>query len=179
MYLVYLAMLLMATFCAFNGLLTRAMIRRLRLLESATMKDTGDVLPQVGTAPGPFAVRSRSGLAVTDGDLRDGETVLVLLSPECQPCKDLVSRIVSSWDTADTGVLAVVHGDATQESTGRLMAALPEGMRAVIDESGAVAGALGATAYPSVVLVRDGTVVAAAHEFEPVYRQRLSVTMGS
>jgi hypothetical protein len=177
--LIYPAMLLIATFCAFNGLLTRAMIRRLRLLESATMKDAGDALPQAGASPGPFAVRTRSGLAVTDADLRDGEMVLVLLSPECQPCRDLVSHMASSWDTVDTGVLVVVHGDGTLESTGRLMAALPEGIQVAIDESGAVAGALGATAYPSVVLIRDGAVVAAAHEFEPVYRKRLSVTAGS
>ena len=170
--------LVLIAFCTLNALLTWAMIRRLRLLESslAASKAEGDALPQIGASPGAFAVRTRSGLAVTDGDLRVGETVLVLLSPECRPCQDLVSKLASAWTATDLGVLAVVHGEVAQDSTERLVAGLPEGMLVAVDESGAVASALGATAYPSVVLVRDGAVVAAAHQFEPVYRKRLSVT---
>jgi thiol-disulfide isomerase/thioredoxin len=156
-----------AVVAAANLLLTLALTRRVRLLQGGAAPVSGD-LPSAGSAIGRFETQTVDGRPLTDRDAGERDVIAAFLSPTCEPCRRLLSRMRDAPPMAREVVCFVV-ADAGEEATAEVVAALrPVGTVAVVEPDGGPVEAFGVTAYPTVVRVRDGVVVMSGRSFEAV-----------
>ncbi|MFF7898279.1 TlpA family protein disulfide reductase [Streptomyces sp. NPDC007920] len=155
--MVYLAIALVvvATLCALDLMLTLAVLRRLRDRSSAVPVLTKEGGISVGTVVAPFSTRCSEGVRLTERDLTDG-AVVSFFTPGCQPCRDKLPLFVEKA-TALQGrrqVIAVVvsgRGEQQHEEEAREMTEQLASMARVVREEpdGPCTTAFGVSAFPS------------------------------
>jgi hypothetical protein len=133
---------------ALNLLLTFAVIRKLREKPAQTSQTSGVAeisLPGAGTRAGSFDLITAAGDRIDD----------------------------RQWWSSNLTV--VIGGDDDDPLVRELTAALPSGVRTVLDPAGLIGGALEVTGYPAAILLDDGVVVQADHRIDQVLPRSLSL----
>lgn len=162
-----------------NSWLIIAMARKLRgqgeELARRGSRPRRDVGLPAGTRVPEFTVTTMTGATVSAEDLRGERSVVAFFSPGCEPCHEQAPFFAAFARARPDGAggtrtLAVICGGrrATEVADGdaaRLAGQLA-GVTDVVGEpsAGMVAAALGATGFPSFVVIdADGRVEAGAH----------------
>lgn len=163
------AVSIIAVLAAFNLLLTFGLIRRLRLMGSTGVGKPA--LPALGALVGSFATSTLDGATVSERDLLSGPAVVGFFEAECQPCADLKREILDRG--APASLLAFVEGSAQDQATLAFARDLATFARvAVVEPSSSPARAFGVTAFPTLMRLHDGVVVAAGHRLGDVETKR-------
>lgn len=163
---------------ALNLLLTFAVIRKLREKPAPTSQTSGEVgisLPGAGTRMGSFDLITAAGDRIDDRQLAEGGQALLLLTPRCSPCKEAARKLTANPQWWSSNLMVVVGGDEDDPLVRELTAALPSGVRTVLDPAGLIGGALEVTGYPAAILLDDGVVVKADHRIDQVLPRSLSL----
>jgi hypothetical protein len=146
-----------AAVATINVVLTLALVRRVRLLQARVTVPEGG-FPAPGRTIGQFSAVDVEGAPVELEQTSGSELNVAFLSPSCAPCRELLQRVTEAPPPAP--FVSFVLADDTSASAGMVEALLPLGRVAVIEAEGGAAEAFGITAYPTLVRVRDGVVVA-------------------
>lgn len=162
-----------------NSWLIIAMARKLRGQGEELARRGSRPRPDAALPPGAqvpeFTVTTMTGATVAAEDLRGERSVVAFFSPGCGPCHDQAPVFAAFARARPDGArvtrtLAVICGGhrATEVADGdaaRLAGQLADVTDVVGEPSaGIVAAALGATRFPSFIVIdADGRVEAAAH----------------
>lgn len=156
---------------ALNLFLLLGVVRRLRELPTApggAMLEPG--LPTPGHRVGEFQEITMAGAQLTHERIRTGRSLVVFLSPNCQPCQVVADRLAEQPAGSLPPTLLFVHADAGDPKFVELrgkVAALGE-LALIGGHSSAAAAFGGVDGYPTTILVDDGVVVAASMLFNEV-----------
>ncbi|GAA4635244.1 hypothetical protein GCM10023196_079930 [Actinoallomurus vinaceus] len=148
--------------CAFDLILTLAIVRRLR--EHAALPASGR--PKVpftppGTPLPEFTATALDGTAVTRAFFA-GPTIVGLFSTTCASCRERLPEFAERVRPVDAGrVLAVIEGDR-DEAEPFVTALSPVATLVVEPVKRPVSGAFGHPAFPSFYVVDEGAVVTAS-----------------
>jgi len=145
---------------AVNFVLQLAIVRRLRLQRSAPPVLE---LPRVGMQVPVFAAQDADGRPIDDGFFKEHrEAVVAFLSENCQPCQQVKSELAR--DPIVDPFLAFVqtaHGGTQQTMFAAELA--HAGARAVLVDTGSdILGRFSVSAFPTLLRLRDGIVVASS-----------------
>jgi len=139
-----------------------AIIRRQREIEERLAgRDLN--FPQVGKRIGPFAVDTVNGDTVTHADLAGRTRTVAVLEPGCAPCQRLSQELRAGHAVVDPLILVVASPDRHE---GRELADSLKrvGDVAMVAPDSATLDAVGGiTGFPTLLLVEDGRVEAAAY----------------
>lgn len=156
-------LVVVAAVAVLNLALAMAIVKRLRGIEQrlSTFGDGSDSLPAVGSAIEGFRLTLTDGETVGDAELAKGRRQIIVLSPTCEPCRDLAGQLIDDPEAAEPGALVLVTGSPAEA---REMAdTLPAGLRIGLDSEDTHLSALSVGAYPAVLTIVDGVVADAAH----------------
>jgi hypothetical protein len=106
--------------------------------------------------------RLADGQGVRSGALVSNEpTLVVLVRPACEPCRDVVRRVAAGWRPGQRGRVAVVLSglNAAEVLAIRTAAAGLPASAWYADDIGAAMGALGNPSLPAVLGVRGSRIV--------------------
>ncbi|MEO3829998.1 hypothetical protein [Actinomadura sp. B10D3] len=150
---------LVGVLCAFDLILTLAVVRRLR--EHAALLEGGRTrvpFTPVGTTLPEFSASSLDGTAVTRAFFTE-PTIVALFSTTCASCRERLPEFTDRIQGLDAGrVLAVIEGE--QDDAAPFTAALAPIATVVVEPvKGPVNTAFGHPASPSFYVVGDGAVV--------------------
>lgn len=151
-----------------NLVLLFAVIRRLRMLE--TGGPVMSALPSPGMRIAKFHVTDADGRQLGDSDFTGGPHLVAFVMTSCDPCHAVLSALRTDprFDPARTFI--VIAGESGHEGTQQVIE-LTHGLGriAVVDHDGPVAAAFGGVdAFPALVSVRDGRVVASGRSLDDV-----------
>lgn len=160
-----------------NSWLIIALARKLRGHGGELTHQPSRPRPVVGLPPGTqvpeFTVTTMADATVTAEDLRGGRSVVGFFSPGCAPCHEQSPAFAAFARALPGGVtrtLAVICGGhraagVADGDAARLAGQLADVTDVVGEPSaGMVAAALGATGFPSFIVIdADGRVEAGAH----------------
>lgn len=162
-----------------NSWLIIAMARKLRGQGEELARRGSRPRRDVGLPPGTrvpeFTVTTMTGATVSAGDLRGQRSVVAFFSPGCEPCHEQAPFFAAFArarpdGAGETRTLAVICGgrraaEVADGDAARLAGQLADVTDVVGEPSaGMVAAALGATGFPSFVVIdADGRVEAGAH----------------
>jgi hypothetical protein len=154
------ALVLLAAVTAGHLLLTFALIRRVRVLQSRTTAPHDDGLPAAGTPVGPFSLDRLDGGLLGTVDLATGDALVGFFAAGCSPCTAVVADLLDD-PPAGRFVALVDSGEAepTAELAARLSAIAEV---AVIPWDSTVPAAFSQEGFPALLHVRDGVIVEAA-----------------
>lgn len=151
-----------------NLLLLFAVLRRLREVEQRTSRSApASTVPAPGTRVGDWHVVLADGTSLSAAEVGPDVTAL-FLSPGCRPCTELVAELADHPDRVPAGAVAFVAGDADDPAARQYRTRLPGHIRvAYVENAGGVVEAFGGiAAFPAVITVRDGHVVASGHALD-------------
>lgn len=162
-----------------NSWLIIAMARKLRGQREELTRRGSRPRRDAGLPPGTrvpeFTVTTMTGATVSAGDLRGERSVVAFFSPSCEPCHDQAPIFAAFARALPDGAgvtrtLAVICGgrrstEAADGDAARLAGQLADVTDVVGEPSaGIAAAALGATGFPSFIVINaDGRVEAGAH----------------
>lgn len=161
------AVALVGVLCLLDLLLTVGVIRRLRAAPGSAEPVEGVGLLEAGEPVGAFEAED-----VRSDPVRiDGDTLVVFVSPTCQPCRRLRPQLVEHARALGdrNRVLAVVVAQPTAAAAD--VAALEDVARVVVEPPGGpIADAFEVSSYPALFRVVDGTVRASGRTVAAVSR---------
>jgi thiol-disulfide isomerase/thioredoxin len=145
------ALTLIGAVTILNLVLTLAVIRRLRGLSTTQASSTseGDVLPAAGSTVGRLA----------QADLSTGRRTVIMLTPSCPPCKEMLADLEADGSFPESLVCVVGSGDDWQPTAGRL-----PGYHVVPITEEQAETVFRVRGFPAVLSIEDGVVTRAAHE---------------
>jgi thiol-disulfide isomerase/thioredoxin len=147
------ALVLLGALTVLNLALTLAVIRRLRTLDPGSDRkvEPSEVLPAAGDIVG----------ALPQADLSTGRHTVVLITPSCPPCQDMLADLTSDVDgyAAGTLVCVVTSADDWQPVAARLT-----GYRTIHLEERAAEAVFRVRGFPAVLSIEDGVVTRSGHE---------------
>jgi thiol-disulfide isomerase/thioredoxin len=155
---------------AANLLFTFAVIRRLRALEErGGPASAAPALPAVGSAVGEFTVLTTGNERLGRSSVSTGQVLVGFVSVGCAPCRALVEEVAAGTLAVDGRCLFLVSGDSSIEAA-RMAEVLSElGPAAIVTDQPEVAAAFGGVnAYPTLLRLDEGVIVAAGHELAAV-----------
>ncbi|GIG65142.1 hypothetical protein Pen01_14370 [Phytomonospora endophytica] len=144
-----------------NLSLTLAVIKKLRTIEQGQSGGGGDTLPEIGSTIEGFHTTTTDGETIDAAALAHGRRQIFVVSPGCEPCRDLIARLVDDPALAEPGAVALVVG--ADEDSRALAATLPSGLKVGLDRDEVHMDVLSVGAYPAVLTLVDGKVTAASH----------------
>lgn len=153
-----------------NLFLLLGIIRRLReITEEFHHADSGlPGMPEPGHVVGEFRESTLRGEPVTDEQLRSGTTLVMFLSPSCEPCKAAATRLANTPRPLPHTVVFLQAAPGEPELDSMLAALEGVDTIALIEPDGPAASALSVKAYPTALLVQDGEVTAASFDLADV-----------
>ncbi len=139
-----------------NLVLLFAVIRRLRHVQDLVVPPA--LVPDVGTSVGSFAATTLAGASLTKDDLADGPVLVAVLSTTCPACRALAGDLVTLTGPQAAPVVFVVSDP--QHDNPELVSALSglERVALVTREHPALVALGGITAFPTLLVVREGQV---------------------
>ncbi|WP_204052891.1 TlpA family protein disulfide reductase [Microbispora siamensis] len=151
--------------------------RRYRRLHSLVTGGPGfgPALPGAGTGVPPFDAVTTEGVRLDRADLDGPERVVAFLKTGCEPCRDLLPELRQALKDLPAGSprpIVMVSG-AARERAGYVAALAPVAHVVESDEPHALAGGLGVTAFPVLLVAGEGVVrrsgvgLAALHRRNP------------
>jgi len=169
------AVVLIAVLTLFNLFVLLGVIRRLRTMTAAENEPLPGTLPEVGRRVGPFALTSVDGGTVTEADLADGQSVVLLLSSTCLPCQGTAVQLAKNPAELPQRTYVFLRGDDNDAERDNMLETLAGvGTIATFDDVGGIGVAFGANGYPTALLVEDGVVAAASFKYAEVLPDRVS-----
>jgi hypothetical protein len=159
------AVVLVGVLVVVDLVLSFGLIRRLRELQARGRLQTTR-LPELGAHVGPFEARTLDGGKISEQDLTDGMTVALFLAAGCPPCERFTAELLDRPFEEPT-VVFVRESDITADTIATV--AIAEDLReiatvSIVDQESPVITAFGIYGYPTAVLVRHGSVVAAGND---------------
>ncbi|SBT43471.1 hypothetical protein [Micromonospora auratinigra] len=151
---VYAAVALVGAVAVLNLVLTLALARRLREVQAGHAHD-GEPVPEVLPAPGLDV----SGFPLAD--LATGRRTVVLLTPTCPPCRDVLDALTTDAARYRHGTLVAMIG--TPAETAAMADRLADFDTVTMSEPLAEKE-LRVKGFPAVLSVVDGVVVDAGHQ---------------
>lgn len=159
-----IVIVILGLFVAANLYLTLAVVRRLRELEDGlrTSRDS-DGLPASGTPVRPFEAVDQNGDRLTHLDLAQGDWRVAFLLTGCGPCKQTRAAL-KAQPLDDCPLVVVVAGSRENPETEEILGDLPSHARVILgpEIGGVMTTALGVSAYPAILKIKDGVVAFAA-----------------
>lgn len=155
---------------ALNLFLLLGVIRRLREMAAGAGSPMELGLPAPGDPVGEFSEKTVDGAVITDAAVRDGRSLVLFLSPSCQPCQAAADRLVDQPAGSLPPTLVFVHTEPGDPKFAELRGKL-DGIGVIAPVSGhsSAARAFGGVAgYPTSILVEDGTVTAASMDLAEI-----------
>lgn len=147
---------------AFNLLLTFAILRRLRTMDTAGRPETDSHRPAIGTPVGRFDAVSEDGYRLTDEDLSQGVTRFAFVMPECSSCEGLL-RALRPGALRDRSLLVVIAEEAEHPAAIAMRRVIPDDLRVFFAPLGSpMCEAFQMAVFPSVVEVAGGRIIAIA-----------------
>ncbi|MFE9691892.1 hypothetical protein [Micromonospora sp. NPDC005806] len=150
----YAALALIGAVAVLNLVLTLALVRRLRTMESGHAHD-GELIPEVLPAPGLDV----SGFP--HADLAVGRRTVVMLTPTCPPCQTLLDTLTADADRYRDDTLVFMIG--TPAETASMAPGLTGFDTTTISEQLAET-AFRVKGFPAVLSLADGVVVDSGHQ---------------
>lgn len=169
-------LVLVGAVAVLNLLLTTAVIRRLRQLESRLATPGADSGPALGSQLPKFSAELASGDIVGADDLTGSPAILAFFSTGCPACQTSIPYLIEYAEVNDLKprqVLAVIGGD-DHEKRDELTAALA-GVASILHEAqpGPLATIFEVTALPTFVMIDDaGTVIRTVGASQPLVDRR-------
>jgi hypothetical protein len=143
---------------------------------TADQEGPGPTLPAVGSTVGAFAITSTDGAAVTEADLANGESLVVMMSPSCEACKDTAAKLAKRRAELPERTFLLLRSDPNDPDLPAVLRKLAGvGTIAVFDGLAGVEDAFGSRGFPTTVRVRDGVVAAASIKYAEVLPDHVSV----
>lgn len=154
------AVILVGAVAGLDLVLTFAILRRLRTMQTRPVSsDEGAIpLPSTGYIVPEFSIVDDLGTAVTRADLAEGHRTVVMLSPTCPPCKDMVATLEADR-TGDALVFVMATVEESAEMTARLRA-----YRTIHITEDWAEQVFQVAGYPAVLSLMDGVVTSAGHK---------------
>ncbi|GAA1378216.1 hypothetical protein [Catellatospora chokoriensis] len=137
-----------------NLVLTLALVRRLRAVESSH-DHGGEPIPEVLPAPG----LNVGGFA--HADLSTGRRTVVMLTPTCPPCQTLLDTLTADAGRYRRDALILMIGTPAETAA---MAERLAGYDTVAVSEHLAETAFKVKGFPAVLSVHDGIVVGSSHE---------------
>lgn len=169
MILLSVAVVVLAVLCLLDLVLTLGVVRRLRdhnmrlqALQGTEMD--GFALPRPGDGISQFSAVAVSGETVTNDDLAE-PTLIAFFTPDCPSCEEKLPGFLD-YSREFAGGRTRVFGVVASESGGlHYRTALSEVATVVSErERGTLQKAFNVTAFPSFLVVVDGTVAQATFD---------------
>jgi hypothetical protein len=156
------AVVVLAVAVALNLLLTFAILRRLRTMNTASAGQGDEHRPAIGTPVGRFDAVSDDGYRLTDDDLKHGLTRFAFLMPECGGCEELLHKLRPAV-LQDRTLLVVIAEEADHPAAVAMRKGVPDDLRVFFAPlGGAMCEAFRMNVFPSVVEVAGGRIIAIA-----------------
>lgn len=171
---VLLAVVVVLAIATFGNIfLLFAVIRRLRHLQELIVPSAP--VPEVGTVVEPFRAEITDGASLTADDFAGGPVLVAILSNTCPSCQAMAGDLVSLTGQSIAPVVFVVADP--QHDSSALLGALDgiERIAVIGHDDPALAAFGGISAFPTVLVLRDGKVAGADTRLEkviPVLRER-------
>jgi hypothetical protein len=166
---------------ALNIVLLLAVLRRMREFEAGNQVPAAVKLPAPGTRVGSFRATATDGSVITEADLADDTHYLGFLLVGCKPCKAQIAEMRSSGRfDPERVIFFVAGGDPSAEQTRALMDSVQDlGRVAAMDWPGPVGAAMsGIRAFPTLLRIESGVIVAAGSRWEEIAESRVPALAG-
>lgn len=165
---------LLAVLTLLNLFILLGVVRRLRTMAKDQEEAARPDLPEIGAPVGAFTVTTTTGTTVTEADLSSGESVVLMMTTGCGPCKETAARLAESRAGLPERTYILLRAEADDPA---LAEVLPElagvGTIALYDATAGVEEAFDSKAYPTAMRVIDGHVAAASNKYEEVLPERV------
>lgn len=162
----FVAVVFLAIVTFGNILLLFAVMRRLRGLQDLLLPPA--IVPAPGTAIEPFHVEAVDGASLTTDTLAGGPVLVAVLSTTCPACKGMASDLAALTGPSSAPVVLVVT-DPEHDGSAMLQSLAGLDRVAVVDrEHPALAALGGITAFPTVLAVREGTIISSDTRLEKI-----------
>jgi hypothetical protein len=157
---------LLGILAASNLLLTLALARRLAATERAAANGgRGEPhLPRVGAEIGAFSVPTIEGASLTDARLRSGRTLLVFSMAGCSPCAALAEELRRTELPSGLTLLVLVATAVDDPASVTAVEYPAMAEVAYLPEECDLIERLEVDAFPTLVLVEEGRIVAAGRK---------------
>ncbi|NES37382.1 hypothetical protein G3554_14585 [Micromonospora sp. PPF5-17] len=150
----YAAVAVIGAVAVLNLVLTLALARRLREVRAGHTHD-GEPIPEVLPAPGLDV----SGFP--HADLAAGRRTVVMLTPTCPPCQDVLDALTGDADRYRHDALVLMIGTPAETAA---MAPRLAGFDTVTVSESLAEKEFRVKGFPAVLSVVDGVVVDASHQ---------------
>ncbi len=166
--LLAVAVVLVGALGAVNLAIGFAMIRKLRDLETRVAQaPSAEHVPQVGHRIDPFVAVTVDGGMLSQADLAGSDTLVALLSPGCGSCDDVLAQLAA--DSSDLKPVILIHTEEPEDEETVALVDKARGVgRVAVVPFGPVPKAFGVDSFPTVLLVRDGTIRAAGYDLHEI-----------
>ncbi|GAA1693374.1 TlpA family protein disulfide reductase [Fodinicola feengrottensis] len=160
---------LLAVLTLLNLFILLGVVRRLRTMASDKENEAQPELPAVGATVGAFAVTSVDGTAVTEADLSSGESLVLMMSPSCQPCKETAAKLEKDRADLPERTFILLRAEPDEPELDTMLTKLAGiGTIAAFDGTAGVEDAFGSRGYPTAARIKDGVVVASSIKYADV-----------
>lgn len=161
------AVAVLAAIVLLQLVVTFGLVQRIRLIQETAQFEPADEETAVGRVVGEFRATDTEGRPVSDADFRTGAGLVGFFSSGCPTCAGIVDRLAA--DPPAEPFVAFVADGLGPERTARLVEPLSAFARiAVIDTANHAPDAFGVVAFPTLMRVQRGVVVAAGGKLRSV-----------
>lgn len=161
------AVVLVGVVAATDLLLSFAIIKRLATLQARPQGSAGE--PPPGHPIGEFRVSLLSDGVFTLDRLRQEPSMVVFLSPTCEPCRRAIAELKELPVPLSRPLYVLIAGSPQDDDVLAVAADMPAGTHTgAISDDDPVMRAFAADGYPTVVSVADGTVVSSGFRVSDV-----------
>jgi hypothetical protein len=165
---------LLAVLTLLNLFILLGVIRRLRTMAATSEQDAQPELPTVGATVGAFAVTAIDGTAVTEADLASGESMVLMMSPSCQPCKETAAKLAKDRAGLPERTFVLLRAEPDEPELDAMLTKLAGiGTIATFDGTAGVEDAFGSRGYPTAARIKDGVVVASSIKYADILPDRV------
>jgi hypothetical protein len=176
MTLLAVAVGLLAVLTALNLLILLGVVRRLRTISATggapATSTPAEVLPPAGTRVGSFTLTAVDGTQVSEADLAEGRSLVVMLSPSCSPCRDTATKLAAQRDTLPDRTFILLRTEMDEPELDGMLAILDilAGVAKVATFTGGddVEQAFASRGYPTGIAVENGVVTASSFTYTDV-----------
>lgn len=166
---------LLAVLTLLNLFILLGVIRRLRTMAASAAEPSAEGVPAPGTAVGAFSLTDTDGHTVTEADVATGQSLVLMLSPSCGPCKTTVDKLAAERGTLPDRTFVFLRADFEDPELPDILAKLA-GVGTIIEFGGqdGIEDALSSRGYPTALLIEDGVIAAASYKYAEVLPDRVS-----
>lgn len=161
------AVAVLAAIVLLQLLVTFGLVQRVRLIQETAQFEPPEGESAVGRVVSAFGATDTQGRPVSDDDFQSGAGLVGFFSSGCSTCVGIVDRLAA--DPPTEPFVAFVDGGRGPDRTARLVEPLSGFARvAVIDTTSEAPDAFGVSAFPTLMRVHRGVVVAAGGKLRHV-----------